>query len=180
MELCGIGNEKLLEISQRVTSGDGNNCEAEAAAVYFRLLYGEAFTRGAEHIVNAALNYGYAILRGVIARTAVAHGLEPSLGIFHCSELNGFNLADDLLEPFRPVADLYAATMLDKGKASLDTKTKKELFNLINYDVLVKGQKHPVNYAAEIMISSFVDCLKNNEYEIFLPELLPIKTHEYE
>lgn len=180
LELCGIGNEKLLEISQRVTSGDGTNCEAEAAAVYFKLLYGEAFTRGAEHIVNAALNYGYAILRGIIARTVTAHGLEPCLGIFHCSELNEFNLADDLFEPFRPVVDLYAATMLDREKSDLDTAIKANLFNLINCDVLIKGQKHSVNYAVEIMVSSFADCIKNSDIEITLPDLLPLKTHEYE
>lgn len=78
--------------------------------MYFPALFGTGFSRGSDDIRNAALNYGYAILRGAIARNLVIHGLEPCIGIHHRSELNNFNLADDIIEPFRPAVDLFVAT----------------------------------------------------------------------
>lgn len=78
----------------------------------FCKLYGLGFSRGDDHIINAALNYGYAIVRGMIARSIICYGLEPSLGLFHSSELNSYNLADDFIEVFRPVVDLHVPVVL--------------------------------------------------------------------
>lgn len=98
------GADRMESYARRVRSGDNERMEGQAAAFYFSKLFGNDFQRGQEQWTNAALNYGYAILRGTIARGLVAHGLLPSIGLFHASEQNAFNLADDLIEPFRPLA----------------------------------------------------------------------------
>ena len=97
------GYDKLLAMTKEVQSGDKTHVEAKAAAYYFRALYGDDFTRDSECIINSTMNYAYAIIRGLIARSIVCYGLEPSLGMFHHSELNSFNLADDLIEDRKSV-----------------------------------------------------------------------------
>ena len=88
------------ECVRKYSPATGTHVEAKAAAYYFRCMYGLGFSRGNDHIINSALNYGYAIIRGMIARSIICYGLEPSIGIFHHSELNNYNLADDMIEPF--------------------------------------------------------------------------------
>ena len=124
------GSGDLLELARSVRSGDANNCEASAAAQYFPTLFGQGFTRDTNCLSNAALNYGYAILRGAVARNLAVHGIEPCLGIFHHSELNQFNLADDLMEPYRPLIDLYVASSVKDKAEDLTPKMKQSLFNL--------------------------------------------------
>ena len=99
--------QKLLELSSGVRSGDPANVEAHAARVYWQnWLPDEAFRRDADGDgVNALLNYGYAIVRAAVARALVAAGLLPALGLFHCNRSNAFCLADDLMEPLRPLVD---------------------------------------------------------------------------
>ncbi len=110
LRLCGRdGFDRLESYARRVRSGDADNLEGQAAAFYFAQLFGQGFHRDQEQWTNAALDYGYAVLRGAIARGLVAHGLHPTIGLFHDSEQNAFNLADDLIEPFRPLVDLHVA-----------------------------------------------------------------------
>lgn len=132
--------ERLRSLERRVRSGDPDNLEAQAAALYFPALFGRGFRREQESWVNAALDYGYAVLRGAIARALVAHGMLPSIGLFHDSEQNAFNLADDLIEPFRPLVDLHVAQQLRcvaPGSAlfELTPKDKAALVALLNVDV---------------------------------------------
>ena len=178
--LCGNDCEKLKSIAARVASGDTTHCEAEAAAVYFKTVFGKFFTRGQENIINSAMNYGYAIIRGIIARTLVAHGLEPNFGLFHASELNEFNLADDFIEPFRPMADLFAAKYLDHGRTELDSEVKLDLYNLVNCDVTVGSERQPLTYAVEMLVSSYLSCLRQGKGELKLPKLLELNMHRYE
>ena len=136
LELAGrSGSEELRRLAGRVLSGDPDNREAVAAALYFPALFGNGFSRGTEDSRNAALNYGYAILRGGIARNLVMHGLEPCIGLHHHSELNQFNLADDLIEPFRPVVDLFVAKHAEEWGEDLSTAQKAQLLNITNYMV---------------------------------------------
>ena len=100
----GTRHHRLLKLSQSVLSGDPDNCEAQAAREYWDNLFAN-FRRGHEDIKNKALNYGYAILRGCVARNLVASGFLPALGLHHANNLNAFNLADDIIEPFRPFID---------------------------------------------------------------------------
>ena len=137
-------------MQKKVLSGDSKNVEAQAAAYYFKRIYGKHFVRSQESITNAMLNYGYAILRGVIARSIICHGYEPSLGIFHKNELNGFNLADDFIEPFRPLVDLLVYRLnqtVQEEQQWLTPDIKHELFRIVNYDMEVGNQKHIVSNA---------------------------------
>ena len=108
VEAVGIdGGKHLRALAARVASGDPENIEAQAARYYFPRLFGAAFTRHKPLWVNGALNYGYAVMRATVARSIVSYGLIPSLGLHHGNSLNAFNLADDLIEVFRPMVDYH-------------------------------------------------------------------------
>jgi CRISPR-associated protein Cas1 len=108
-------DEHLYTLIKRIHSGDKGNIEAVASAYYFRHLFDRSFSRkiGID-TRNIALNYGYSIIRSSIIRHIIGYGLNPSFGIWHSSELNAFNLADDLLEPFRPIVDRYVKENIQK------------------------------------------------------------------
>ena len=176
------GYEKLLSMTKEVQSGDKTHVESKAAAYYFRVLYGDEFTRADECIVNSAMNYAYAIIRGLIARSIVCYGLEPSLGMFHHSELNSFNLADDLIEVFRPLVDLYVAGHFDISQvdADLTPQIKRDLFNIINYDMAVKGEKRIISNCIDMLVYSYSGAIQGNRTDLELPELIPLQVHSYE
>ena len=103
------GTLAIKEFSSEIINGDQSNREAYAAKVYFNLLMGTSFSRGNEDILlNSGLDYGYAVLRGYIARVCVGYGLNTQIGIHHKNEYNRFNLVDDLMEPLRPMIDIVA------------------------------------------------------------------------
>lgn len=172
--------DKLASIAKQVTSGDVKNAEGTAAAAYFRALFGKGFSRGKECITNAALNYGYAIIRGSIARCIVAYGFEPALGLHHASELNSFNLADDLLEPFRPIVDLYVKQNIDDDDDELTSAHKQGLYNILNFSVLSGGETHSAHYAIERCVMSLSRCFNNKKGELVLPVVTELKLHRYE
>ena len=175
LALCGKTQEAafLFGRAKAVTSGDKDNVEASAAAYYFPALFGEGYTRRNEDTRNAALNYAYAILRGYMARCLTVYGFQPCLGLHHDSELNQFNLADDLMEPFRPVADLYVAANVAED-AALTPILKGKLVNLLNADILSGGQHHSVAYAMERLVQGL------RGQALLLPKLLEYKQHSYE
>ena len=176
------GYDKLLAMTKEVQSGDKTHVEAKSAAYYFRALYGDDFTRDNECIINSAMNYAYAIIRGLIARSIVCYGLEPSLGMFHHSELNSFNLADDLIEVFRPLVDLYVASHFDIAEvdADLTPQIKRDLFNIINYDMSVKGDKRIISNCIDMLVYSYSGAIQGNRTDLELPELIPLQVHSYE
>ena len=180
MELDGC--DKLLAMTKEVQSGYKTHVEAKAAAYYFRALYGDEFTRDNECIINSAMNYAYAIIRGLIARSIVCYGLEPSLGMFHHSELNSFNLADDLIEVFRPLVDLYVASHFDiaEVESDLTPQIKRDLFNIINYDMSVKGDKRIISNCIDMLVYSYSGAIQGNRTDLELPELIPLQVHSYE
>lgn len=170
----------LRDLSRSVRSGDPNNCEATAAAIYFPALFGADFTRSEDCIQNAALNYGYAILRGAVARNIATRGLEPCLGICHHSELNQFNLADDLMEPYRPLVDLYVASQLDPTIKTLTPTLKHQLFNLTNYVVRQSEKKYRMISAIGRMTDSFVRTITHTGLAVELPELIALEPYQHE
>jgi CRISPR-associated protein Cas1 len=174
------GHERLFAMQEEVHSGDTENLEGQAAAYYFPRLFGNGFFRGEEGWINGALNYGYAILRGAIARGLVAHGLHPSLGIFHASEQNAFNLADDLIEPFRPLVDLWVfqATRCAGGeKDDLMPEDKVALVGLLDKDVGMEGGRMSVLSAIEYAVESFCRTFESGEAVLDLPVLLGLDAH---
>lgn len=149
--------DELESFARRIRSGDPDNLEAQASAIYFRALFGASFDRSQSSLCNAGLDYGYAILRGAIARTLVAHGFMPSIGLFHRSEQNAFNLADDIIEPYRPVVDLHVVKHLnDLHEMELQPKHKAELVSLLNVDMGVASGKTSVLAAIEAITESLV------------------------
>lgn len=178
MDRPGAG--QLRGLAREVRSGDPDNYEAIAAALYFPSLFGEGFTRGEECLINGALNYGYAILRGAVARNLSVHGLEPCLGIWHHSELNQYNLADDLMEPYRPLVDLFVAANGEATEDELTPPLKRELFNLTNYLVRQNGKRYRMVSGLGKMVESFARAVTGEETVLELPELLPLEPYRYE
>ncbi|MBR1565226.1 MAG: type II CRISPR-associated endonuclease Cas1 [Oscillospiraceae bacterium] len=178
LHLCEKESTALSDMSARVRSGDPDNVEAAAAQAYFPLLFGAGFVRRNNDAINAALNYGYAILRGQMARTLSVYGFLPAFGVHHHSELNAFNLADDFMEPFRPVIDLLVYT--DDRETELCPEQKKKLFNCLNLDILSGGEHHSVSYAMERLVQSYARSLREKDASLCLPKLLATRPHRYE
>ncbi|MEG1075215.1 MAG: type II CRISPR-associated endonuclease Cas1 [Ruthenibacterium sp.] len=181
LALCGKAKEAdfLFSRAQTVAPGDAENAEAVAAAYFFTALFGKGFTRADEDGRNAALNYGYAVLRGATARSLAIYGFQPCLGLHHCSEQNAFNLADDMMEPFRPLVDLFVATNV-KQDAKLSPTVKRALFNLLNNDILSDAQHHCVSYAMERLTQSLARCMDDSKQRLLLPQLCSLQQHRYE
>jgi CRISP-associated protein Cas1 len=183
MELLQVeGADRLASYARRVRSGDGGNLEAQASAYYFPQVFGRSFHRSQEGWINSALNYGYAVMRGVCARALVAHGMLPSWGLFHGSEQNAFNLADDLLEPYRPIVDLHVAQCLPATSASeLSPTDKAHLIGLLNVDVTMPRGIMTVLASVEQATESLARVYEGGgELLLELPKLLPLRQHRYE
>lgn len=176
------GCKQLLQMSKAVQSGDRTLVEAKAAEFYFHQLFGQDFVRREENALNGALNYGYAIIRGNIARTIVVHGLEPSLGINHHSELNSFNLADDFIECFRPLVDLLVFSMKDDilSEEELTPEIKRKLFSVLTLDMEINHQKQIINNCVDILTESYIRSLEEGEQMLLTPKLLKLGIHQYE
>lgn len=173
----GSATTRLDSLARRVRSGDTDNLEGQASAHYFPQLFGQGFVRSSGGWTNAALDYGYAVLRGACARALVAHGLLPSLGLFHSSEQNAFNLADDLIEPFRPLVDLHVATHRRPPEDSeLSPTDKAALVNLLHLDVLMPRGTMSVLAAVEHAAESIARLYEEGG-ELELPVLRGLQQH---
>jgi CRISPR-associated protein Cas1 len=175
------GADQLDSYARRVRSGDADNMEGQAAAFYFNQLFGRDFHRGQDRFTNAALDYGYAVLRGAIARGLVAHGLMPSIGLFHASEQNAFNLADDVIEPFRPLVDLFVFRITIPDEDELRPQDKVALVGLLNVDMGMPRGKMSVLSAIEQMIESLARVYDGgDENALELPVLIGLEQHRLE
>lgn len=180
LKLSGITDWNTIDsIKLKVKSGDSENMEAVAASKYFRLLFGKDFSRSQENGVNAALNYGYAILRGTIEKYLVAYGYEPSLGIHHKSALNNFNLADDLIEPYRSLIDLFVKRCAEDDE-TLTTARKAQLVNLLNANVIIDNRLYACARAIDLTISSLSGFIQGNRKDLLLPSIIDLEHHKYE
>ncbi len=181
LHFCAIsGGDRMNSYARRVRSGDAENLEGQAAAFYFTQLFGQGFYRAEERWVNAALDYGYAVLRGAIARGLVAHGMHPPIGLFHASEQNAFNLADDLIESFRPLVDLHVAKNSASTEGDLTPQDKAELVALLNVDVGMPQGKMSALSAIEYAVESLVRLFEQGESELELPTLIGLQAHKLE
>jgi CRISP-associated protein Cas1 len=149
------GAEAFPHIARRVSSGDRENLEAQAARRYWPLLMGQDFRRDRDSGgVNALLNYGYAVIRATCARAVVAAGLHPTIGIQHANRGNAFALADDLVEPFRPLVDALVVSMTRERIETLDTAAKQRFARLIAFDLRIAGEVSPMSVAAQRLAQS--------------------------
>jgi CRISPR-associated protein Cas1 len=163
-------------------SGDPENLEAQASAYYFPQVFGRSFHRSQSVWVNAALDYGYAVMRGACARALVAHGLLPSLGLFHSNEQNAFNLADDLIEPYRPLVDLYVATHTKtETEAELLPTDKAALVGLLHTDMEMPRGIMSVLSSVEQAAESLVRLYEGEpDAMLELPRLIGLKQHRFD
>ena len=171
-----IQNNLLTNLSKSVKSGDADNCEAIAAAYYWKNLFPPAwqFYRKRDGLPpNNLLNYGYAILRATVARALTGAGLLPTLGIFHRNRYNAYCLADDIMEPYRPFVDIIIRSIIDTTSA-VDVLTKElkvQLLNLPANDVLMDGETSPLMIATQRTAASLAKCYAGEQRKILYPAM---------
>lgn len=166
----------LVPLHRNVKSGDTDNCEATAAAYYWPTIFKhiDGFVRHREGPApNNYLNYGYAILRATMARSIVAAGLLPTLGIFHKSRYNAYCLADDLMEPYRPYVDEIVHQMVAEMGTTDDLKKEHKaiLLKLPAMDVHIDGENSPLMLATQRTAVSLVKCFNGEQRKILYPEI---------
>ncbi|MBQ8224089.1 MAG: type II CRISPR-associated endonuclease Cas1 [Bacteroides sp.] len=163
--------------AKNVRSGDPDNLEGRAAAYYWKCLFGQhisGFTRDRDGVPpNNLLNYGYAILRAVVARALVSSGLLPTLGIHHHNRYNAYCLADDIMEPYRPYVDeliyrLVKSKGLPTGKLTRDWKA--ELLVIPTLDVIISGKRSPLMVAVGQTTASLYKCFSGELRKVTYPE----------
>lgn len=173
----GYDDSLLRTLAKDVKSGDSTNRESQAARAYFSALLDDA-TRRKPMWHNSALNYGYAMVRSHIARHIAARGLIASQGVFHRSELNSFNLADDLIEPYRAIVDEYvlshvAPFHIGDQDASLTLADRQKIVDILNYSVIIESKKFTIKHAVERTIESFAQAIEADSIDpLTLPEII--------
>lgn len=170
-----LDSSQLRQYSGDVKSGDSTNRESIAARIYFDQLLDDA-TRRKPMWHNSALNYGYAMVRSQIARHVAARGLVASQGIFHHNELNSFNLADDIIEPYRAAVDLYILSKVvplhigDNDK-NLTKQDRQLIIDILNFPVIIKDEKFTLKHAVERTVESFIESIETKEAsKLLLPK----------
>ena len=153
----------LYGYMEEVEYGDVTNREGHAAKVYFNALFGKSFTRTDETPVNAALNYGYSIILSIFNREIVASGYLTQIGLFHDNMFNPFNLASDLMEPFRPLVDEMVANMQPE---KFDKEEKHRLLTVLNKEVEIAGKKEVLGNAIKIYCKSIFDALNDKDISL--------------
>jgi CRISP-associated protein Cas1 len=175
-QVNGSVARNMLAWAADVKSGDSDNLEARAAAFYWRNLFTDRpdFVRDREgEMPNNLLNYGYAILRAVVARALVASGMLPTLGIHHRNRYNAYCLADDIMEPYRPYIDALVVDICRKGLAddTLNTDLKRELLQIPTLDVVIGGRRSPLMVAVAQTTASLYKCYSGELRKISYPEI---------
>lgn len=175
--------KKLLALSKEVKSGDSSNVEAYAAKIYWRnwlnvsdpqLADHESFRRDPNGSgINSFLNYGYAIIRAAAGRAIVAAGLHPSLGLHHSNRSNAFCLADDLMEPYRPLVDNVVRDMFQQGYEELNQPAKAEILSVLTGTMQLKKngdlQSGPLMVMLHRLVASLVRCLQGETRSLEIP-----------
>lgn len=156
------GADTLHSLSCKVQSGDQTSIESIAAAKYFKCLFGNDFARRSPGVINSGLNYSYALVRGLAARSISLHGYIPAIGLCHHNQLNSFNLADDFLEPYRPVVDAWVFQVMENA-SDLSPEIKKDLYNVFNNHVKLQNGIYTVVSAMEALVSSFNSSLSSGD-----------------
>lgn len=177
LDICTDKESKCMHIwANQVRSGDSDNIEARAAIYYWKSLFGHipGFIRSRDGLSpNNLLNYGYAILRSVVARSLVASGLLPTLGIHHHNRYNAYCLADDIMEPYRPYVDklVYDITVQYGIDIELSKDIKAELLSIPTLDVVIGGKRSPLMVGVSQTTASLYKCFNGELRRIAYPQL---------
>lgn len=167
---------RLNFLSKQIKLGDSTNREAHASIYYWKNIFKdkiEKFHRDKNgHYPNNLLNYGYMILRSIIAKNIVSAGLSPTIGIFHKNQFNTFCLADDLIEPFRPFVDKVVLDLINSNNKEeiLTKEQRKALINIITMEIISKGEKTSLMLAIQNFINSYIKFLKQEQEELDFPK----------
>ena len=165
----------LLALANNVRSGDPDNLEGQAARRYWPLIFGEVSFRRDNDLagLNSVLNYGYSVLRAIVARAIVAAGLHPSIGVHHHNRYDAYRLADDLMEPFRPLVDRVAAALAAQYgfDLDLDKDTKRALLSAFMGRYVVDGEDRSLFEVASRAAVSLVLVFQGRRKELLLPEI---------
>jgi len=158
--------------SKQVQSGDSQNRVASGARIYWKTLFGDDFSRNPEgDWPNSLLNYGYALLRACAARAICAAGLNPIFGIHHENSTNPFPLADDVMEPYRPLVDYYVKKILEEDITELNATAKQMISAFLWTDLNLGGETTPLYVAIERLAFSLVNSFKSKKPQIEIAEL---------
>ena len=174
---CSDAETKCMQVwANDVRSGDPDNLEARAAVYYWKSLFGHipGFIRDREGVApNNLLNYGYAILRAVVARSLVASGLLPTLGIHHHNRYNAYCLADDIMEPYRPYVDRLVVDIIEQYgiDVELSKDIKAELLSIPTLDVVIGGKRSPLMVGVSQTTASLYKCFSGELRKIAYPEI---------
>lgn len=167
---AGADSTFLLASARRVRSGDAANLEAQAASHYWPSLLGANFRRNRElSDINGQLNYGYTVLRSAAARAIAGAGLHPSIGVHHHHRNDPFCLVDDIMEPFRPLVDLKARKLYDRGVTAVNEEAKRELCSVLEHQVPTAVGLSPVRLALERLAYSLTASFENGKCALDLP-----------
>jgi CRISPR-associated protein Cas1 len=173
LQRVNVRSERLSRLAINVRSGDPDNCEAQAAQVYWPLLMGGDFRRDrAAGGVNSLLNYGYAVLRAATARAIVGAGLHPSLALHHESQGDPLRLADDLMEPFRPAVDIVARHLMDRKAIAVDAHTKAALAGILYHDYRTSTGRTPLSLCLSRLAGSLAQVFLKEATKLDLPLIL--------
>ncbi len=170
-----VEHKNMLKWAGSVRSGDIENMEARAAVYYWKTVFPSDPYFVRDHQgggVNALLNYGYAILRAIVARALVASGLLPTLGIHHHNRYNAYCLADDIMEPYRPYVDKVVSDIINEDPdTGISTATKIKLLNIPVMEVVIGGKRSPLMVAVSHTTSSLVKCFRGESRKLIYPEM---------
>lgn len=159
-------------LARKVRSGDPDNTEAQAARRYWKLLFGNEFYRDRDADgANALLNYGYTVLRAILSRAICASGLHPTVGIFHSNRSNAFALADDLMEPYRPLIDQIVLNLIIGGETEISSAAKKALTSISTFDLESGPGLSPLSVQAGRFVHSLAVSFETGEAKLELPAL---------
>ncbi len=178
LTLLGIdGTKDLMQMISQVQSGDPANIEGMAAKLYFQQFH-PGLVRRNDDPINSVLNYGYAIIRNTIIRDIVCAGFYPAIGIHHEGPFNGFNLADDLIEPLRAMVDIVAHDIVS-SQTNLSREQRRQLTLVLHNACMINGEKNTISNGINIMIQSFKTAIEQNDADLIkLPDILPVEKIE--
>jgi len=166
------GGDGLRFLAGKVKSGDRENHEAQAAARYWKLLFGVDFRRRRDGLApNGMLNYGYTVLRAAVARSLCGAGLHPSFGLHHHNRYNAYPLADDMMEPFRPLIDREVFNFWRVGETSITPEVKQSLLGILYQDVFIAGEKRPLMNALHFLSANLLRALSGDDPYLVIPTL---------
>jgi CRISPR-associated protein Cas1 len=176
LKLERVDHKFLSNLVLNVKSGDSGGCEGIAASYYWKRIFPDFLEFRRERFgppPNNLLNYGYSIIRAIVARSLVASGLLPTLGIFHRNQYNAYCLADDIMEPYRPFVDKIVCHIIrGNGKfLEMTPSMKKELLSIPALDVTIDGQKSPLMNAVQRTTASLAKCFEGTSRKILYPEM---------